>query len=138
MLPWLMALAGTLSAKAQSSGARDQLASQIASRNAQRLGGNTDMLDAVTGRKAIANQEGQAIGGSIANAFLGQPDEPGQPPTAAAGRSLAGAAPAATMQPMAAAASPLTAPIAGAAGGAMNAMQNDPHFIDFMQRWGQR
>jgi len=71
MVPWIMGLAGLLAAKQGSGAQKKQLAGELMSRNAQRLGGNTDVLDATVGRNAIEAQEGQAIGGALANSLVG-------------------------------------------------------------------
>lgn len=86
MIPWMMALAGTLAAKMKSGEERRRLAAQIQARNAQRLGGNTDMLDAITGRQAIDASEGQAIGKALSGSLVGQL---GQGATAAPGPGVA-------------------------------------------------
>lgn len=72
MVPWIMALASVLGAKAQSGAAKKKAAADIMARNAQRLGGNTDMLDAVSAREAIDSQEGQTIGAGLAQSLVGR------------------------------------------------------------------
>lgn len=130
MAPWLMALAGTLAAKAQGGDQREQLAADIARRNAQRLGGNTDMLDAVAGQRAIDDQQSQSMGNMLATSLVGQLAKAGDKPTP----QPAAAAPARAAGGMAGGiASPLTAGPLSAQYGAMNAIQSDPRFIEYLR-----
>lgn len=81
-----MAAAGVLAAKKQKQDAQQQLSSDIMRRNAQRLGGNTDMLDAQSGLSAINAQEGSSIGNSLLGMVgkMGQPQQQPSPQGAAA------------------------------------------------------
>jgi hypothetical protein len=63
VFPWLGVLAGTLATKTGSSAARRQAGADILRRNAQKLGGDTNMLDARMAENAIGDQEAKQLTG---------------------------------------------------------------------------
>jgi hypothetical protein len=75
-LPWIALLAGTLANRMQSEGAKKDLVQDVRRRQAKRLGGNTEMLDAMTGKKAIENQESDNMSNMLVQQLVGKMGEP--------------------------------------------------------------
>lgn len=71
-LPWIALLAGTLANKMSADREKASLGTEIRRNQAQKLGGNTAVLDAMLGRRQIDNQQSDNMSNMLVQQLVGQ------------------------------------------------------------------